>query len=244
MPTVRRTTQDYLDIMAHALGKTPDSRHKLIHDLNDAGRALVLAHEWAWRTRAGVTLDIVAGQDYVELPDDFGSVVDVSVLNSTVYTIHLTTVEDINNKRAWEQFDAINLFMAFDVGADGETDQDGVEENRALIWPTPQTARSDIKLTYRKKWSDLEAEDPDRVPSIPRDFERSLVLFARSFAVDIENQVDPYENQALFGATGEIQRLILNDAGRQTNMGPPKHNVITRSYGRPSRPFNRISPPS
>ncbi len=240
-----RTTQDYLDMMAHALGKTPDSRHKLINTLNDAGRALVNSHEWTWKTRAGKVLELVANQDYIDLPDDFGAVISVTSVGGSPIVIHQTTVEDIANRRSWDNFDSLNLFIAFNVGGEGLTDEDGVSENRALLWPTPQTARSDLRLSYRTRWVDLEAEDPDRVPVIPRDWERSLMLFANAFAWDTENKANPYENEALFGATGEIQRLILLDAGKQSDQGRPAHSVISRSRaGQSFRPFTRINPPS
>jgi len=74
----------------------------------------------------------------------------------------------------------------------------------------------------------MDEADGDRVPLIPRDWERSLVLFSRSFAVDAENQIDPYENQALFGPMGEIQRLKEADALKQVNRGRPLANVLSR----------------
>jgi len=240
-----RTTQDYLDMMGHSLGKTPDSRHKLIDTLNDAGRALVNAHEWTWKTRSGKVLELVAGQDYVDLPADFGAVLSVTSVGGSPISIHLTSIEDIAMRRAWDNYDSLNLFIAFESGSEGLTDEDGVVENQAPVWPTPASARSDLRLAYRSKWVDLESEDPDRVPVIPRDWERSLMLFANAFAWDIENKTDPYENQALFGPTGEIQRLIILDAGKQQNHGRPSHSVMARSRtAQARRPFSRINPPT
>lgn len=228
MATVRRTTKDYLDYMSHALGKTPDSRHKLIHDLNDAGRALVNTHPWNWRARSGVPLNLVADQSYVELPENFGEIIDIQVDNAQTFTVIQTSLADLNRRRAWGQYDALSLFIAFQDGTEGETDEDGVLENRAQVFPTPTTSRSDINLSYLVKWVDLDESDPDRVPNIPRDWERSLNLFARAFAHDIENRSDPFENSTLFGPTGEMQRLIMLDAGKQVNQGRPLHNVLSR----------------
>ncbi len=228
MPTVRRTTTDYLDLMKHALGKTPDSRHRLLHTFNDAGRALVNAHQWRWRARNRVMLNLVSGQPYIELPEDFGELVDINVDNAQTFTVIPTTIADINRRRAWGQYDALSLFVAFDSGHETNSDEDGIMENRAEIYPTPASSRSDIVVSYFAKWVDMDENDGDRVPLIPRDWERSLVLFARSFAVDIENQIDPYENRALFGPIGEIERLKEVDGLRQVNRGRPINNVLSR----------------
>lgn len=237
---MRRTTKDYIDLMKHALGKTPDARHSLIHTLNDAGRALVNEHPWSWRTRTNQALTLVAGQNYVTLPDDFGELIDIQVENAQTYTVIPTSLADINRRRSWGQYDALTLFIAFEEGYQGPTDEDGILQNRAQVYPTPDTDRSDIIINYQAKWADLDEADTDRVPAIPRDWERSLVLFARSFAVDIENQTDPYENQALFGPAGEIQRLKTADAGRQVNRGKPLHNVLSAGGGA-YYPHRRIS---
>lgn len=228
---MRRTVTNYIDLMKHALGKTPDARHDLGHTFNDAGRALVNAHPWSWRTRSSVPVTLIAGQQYATLPEDFGEIVDVSATYSQTITVQQTSLADLNRRRSFGQYDAMILFVAFEDGYDGPTDTDGTQQNRMQVYPTPAADRSDILITYRAKWIDQDQTNGNRVPNIPRDWERSLILFARSFAVDIENQVDPYENQALYGPTGEVQRLIVADAGRQTNHGRPLHNVLSAGRG-------------
>jgi len=245
MPEVRRTTEDYLNMMRHALGKTTTETgikaHKLIHDLNDAGRALVNAHPWSWRTRAGVAVEQIADQPFVVLPEDFGHLIDIQATNAQTYRVNPTSLADINRLRAWGQYDAQNLYIAFEDAYEADDDSSGVKQNRAEIFPTPTFTRDDVTMSYRAKWIDMDDNDLDRVPLIPRDWERSLVLFARSFAIDIENQVDPYENQALFGPTGEIARLMRDDAHRQIDRGQPLHNVMTRgqTFRYPHRSINR-----
>lgn len=238
MTTVRRTTGDYIDLMKHALGKTPDSRHLLIDDLNDAGRALVNDHPWSWRTRNNVAIEIQADSTYAILPEDFGEIIDLRVSGSLT-SVTQTSVSEINRMRAFGQFDAYSLYIAFDDGYDSTNDSDGTLQNHALIYPTQSTTRNDLTISYRAKWVDMEANDLERVPFIPRDWERSLLLFARSFAISLENQNDPYEDQALFGQTGEMQRLKLLDARRQTNFGQPSHNVLSRGRA-VYRPFRSI----
>lgn len=244
MPQIRRTTEDYLNMMRHALGKTPtatgNKAHKLIHDLNDAGRALVNQHPWSWRTRTRFPVELIADQPFVVLPEDFGEVIDVSTEGGTSITVVQTSAADINRMRGWNQYDAYSLHIAFEDAFEDPTG-DGVSQLRAQIFPTPAADRNDVFLTYRASWVDLDEDDLKRVPVIPRDWERSLVLFARSFAIDIENQTDPYENQALFGPAGEIARLKMHDAGRQNDYGLPRHDVLARGKGvvRPHRSISR-----
>jgi len=237
---MRRNTTDYISLMSHALGKTPDSRHKLIQTFNDAGRALVNAHPWSWRTRAAVTVLVEPGIPYANLPEDFGEVVSITVGTAQSYAVVQTSLADLARRRSGGQYDALCLFVAFEGGYDGPTDEDGVETNRMQLHPTQTTARDDITIDYRVKWVDMDESRGERVPLIPRDWERALVMFARSFAVDTENQISPYENEALFGPSGEIQRLLILDAGRQTNYGRPLANVL--STGRGSYyPHRRVS---
>lgn len=244
MASSRRTTEDYVNMMRHALGKTPtqtgNKAHKLIQDLNDAGRALVNDHPWSWRTRTRCPLDLIANQPFVDLPEDFGEVIDVSTEGGTSITVVQTSIQDINRFRQWNQYDAYSLHIAF-KDAFEEPTGDGVNQLRAQIFPTPAADRSDVYLTYRASWVDLDESDLNRVPVIPRDWERSLVLFSRSFAIDIENQVDPYENQALFGPSGELARLRTHDASRQSDYGLPRHDVLSRGKGvvRPHRSISR-----
>lgn len=236
-----RTTTQYLDLMKHALGKIPDSRHRLIDTLNDAGRALVNAHPWSWRVSPPVMLPIVANQTWVELPEDFGQMRDIYTTASQVFSVRETTLRDINNRRNWDDYDAGIMYITFEGSDRQQTNDAGQPHRRAEIYPAQPTARTDIMLVYHRNWVDLDEDDGDRVPEIPANFERSLVLFARAFAVDIENQVSPYESEALFGPTGEIARLVFEDGGRQVDRGRPVHSV--RASGRPRAlyPHQRIS---
>lgn len=227
-----RTVKAYLDLMRHALGKSPAAGHVLIDTFNDAGRALVNAHTWRWRNSPPVLLPIEANLDYVLLPADFGQIKALHTENSQVFQVIQTTMEDIQRRRNWQEYDPGALFISFDASDRQLYDDNHQPHRRAEIYPRQSAARSDVSMTYLRTWIDMSEHDENRVPEIPASWERSLVLFARAFAVDIENQVQPYENQALFGPSGEIARLIAEDAGRQTNFGRPKHSVMASTRGR------------
>lgn len=235
-----RTTQDYLDLMRHALGKTPQARHKLIDTLNDAGRALVTAHTWTWRTSRPTMLPIPAGQEYVVLPADFGQVVSIYTKNSQLFRVMQTSLDDIGNRRNWDDFDPGVLYISFDGSDTQITDDQSQPHRRAEIYPAQDTARNDVEMIYLRTWVDLTEANNSAVPNIPPEFERSLVLFARAFAVDIENQVEPYERQALFGPSGEIGRLMMEDANRQRTQGRPQHSVTASSRSGYRYPHRRI----
>ena len=234
-----RNVQSYLDLMRHALGKVPNSRHVIIDTFNDAGRAMVNAHGWSWRNRPPANLLIRAGDTTVLLPADFGELISMEISDSVEFRVIPTSVADIEHRRAVAIFDSLTIWMAFDVGASQVTRDQPANSKVAEIYPAQESDRTDVRLHYRATWIDCTAADTKRVPNIPRDWERSLVLFSRAFVQDIENQQDPYENQALFGPNGEIARLKRADASTQVDLGQPLHSVMRGRSGQ-GRPFSTI----
>ncbi len=235
-----RNVQSYLDLMRHALGKVPNSLHVQIDTFNDAGRALVNAHAWTWRSRPPIAVLIKADETTFQLPEDFGEMISMEIADSVEFRVIPTSVADIEMRRAVAIFDSLTLYVAFDVGGSQTTRDQSSNSRVAEIYPVQASDRTDIRLHYRATWLDCTADDTKRVPNIPRDWERSLVLFSRAFVQDIENQQDPYENKVLFGPEGEIARLKRADASKQVDMGQPLHSVM-RGRGGIGRPFSTIT---
>lgn len=235
-----RTVEKYLDLMKHALGKVPDARHSLIDTFNDAGRALVNAHPWRWRVSPPVTLPILAGESWVRLPADFGQVQEVYVPGNQVVRVVQTTLGELARLRGWQDFEPGLIWISFEGSDRQHYDSQNQPHRRAEIHPVQSADRDDVKIVYLRTWVDMTELDLNKVPEIPAGWERALSLFARAFAVSTENQTDPYEMQELFGPTGEIARLIAEDAGRQTNMGRPAHSVARNARGGVFRPHRKI----
>jgi hypothetical protein len=224
-----RTALDYVKDMRHALGKVPDARNNLWQRLNEAGRALVNSHPWTWRTRGPVALERVEGQSFVTLPADFEQAIDLIVPESLSFRCIQTSIQDLNARRSANQFDNFVLYIAFPFGDDQVNTQEPVTQRRAEIFPTPAATDSDVQLVYTAGWREIEDDDQSSVPNVPLTFERALGLMCRMFAMEFEDQLAPYEKEALYGpggdslrvTGGELGRLMMADGNRQTDQGQP-----------------------
>ena len=237
------TVKKHLDLMKHALGKTPDSRHLLLDTFNRAGGALYVEHPWSWRHASPVVLDVPASSQQALLPMDFGQMVNVQSTNTNVFRVYPTTMSQIMLLRSDQVYDANSLWIAFRVnGGQPTTTSYGNQQPVAEIFPTQATARTDIKLHYLTRWVDFDDEtlDANDVPPIPAEFEHALTLWARKFAAEVENREQgvAVETQML---REELDRLKNYDGSLQVNMGQPRHSVGSYAVGA-GRPFSRIGP--
>lgn len=224
-----RNLTSYLNLMKHGLGKTPDSRHLLIDTFNDAGRALfTLAqgaphfHHWTWAVKYNYTLTIPGGQvEELELPMDFGSLIQIDFNDITAGAIIPTNVGELTRLRRAPTVDAMQVFIAFDVGRK-QSNGSGPPVPVAAFWPPRADPLTNVSLTYRRTWADMDAGDANRIPDVPPDYERLLTLLARAYAVHIEDQAMANEDE---NVVAELARLVAMDAGKQVNYGAPAHSV-------------------
>lgn len=210
---------EYIGLMSHALGKTPDSRHNLWDTFNRAGRALFTRHDWTWRMEGPISLPVVANQDFVVLPVDFAGEVESWIPNTGTYQfLEKCSLEKIANLRATFTTNIISgRFCVYYPGWDSQDSAETEPTRRALLYPTPTAnANPTIQLIYRRRWVNISENDNDRVPNIPSEFEQALILQSRAYAVCIENQVPPYEDGPL---AVEIARLINEDSTAQPSLG-------------------------
>lgn len=218
----------HIDLMKHGLGKTPDARHDLWATFNRAGRYLVTAHDWYWRTKGPVDLPAVASQSFLYLPDDFGGEVESYVPNNGSFTyIQKVTLRELAVLRT-ENVTSVRTGVFYIYYPMWE-DQDSREDEprpRAEIYPTPTTnAEPTVQLIYNKRWAEIDANDTAAIPNIPREFEHALVLAARAYAWALENQTDPHEDAQL---ARELARLVEEDGRRQRTWGKMTGGVDLR----------------
>lgn len=214
-----RNAGEYIGLMTHALGKTPDARHNLWHTFNDAGRALFTRHAWGWKMQGPIDLPAVANQDYIDLPEDFGGELESWIPNTGSYQfLEKTTLQMIAQLRATLTTNIVT--GRFCIFFPGWTTQDSAETGptrRALLYPTPTAdANPIIQLIYRRRWVEVAEDDVERIPNIPLEMERALVCLCRSMAWHVENQ-GPCQDDADYEL--EIARLIRDDATDQPTLG-------------------------
>lgn len=237
----RRTLQNYLDLMSHGLGKTPDSRHSLFYDLNDAGRALfTLAegdpfnHSWSWITRDHVNFMLPGNLvEQVVLPDDFSSLVSLQFDRTFVGRVIPTTLGELNRMRRTANFGTFLIYICFDVG---EQQLNGSQPPRkvASFWPPQAVGRTNLQLIYRRTWVDMTSTDVNRIPDFPQEWDRLFAMLCRAYAIQLEDQTNPFEDQLV---QTELARLVNYDAGKQPNKGRPTHSVRARALGSSSNQF-------
>jgi len=207
---------DYIGLMQHCLGKTPDSRHNLYETFNRAARALVTAHSWSWRMAGPIALETVANQAFIDLPADFMRVLSVYTPSAgAVQRVNLASLETIANIRSLSS-SYVGTGEIYAYFPSWSTLEQGVTP-RAELAPIPTTnAASAFQMFYLRGWHNIDASEVDALPKIPPEFEHALVLMCRAFANNIENQDVALEDTAV---GNEIARLKAEDSQKQVNFG-------------------------
>lgn len=211
---------DYIDLMRHALGKTPDPRHDLWATLNRAGRQLTTVHPWTWRRRGPIDLPAVAGQRHIDLPDDFASIISVTVDNTAsanyfrVEQVPVHFIQDLYQNRL--PLGDVGFYVAFESYAP-QRSRDEAPRRRLLCYPEPtEDLNPTLRVIYDQRWRELTKNDQDAVPNIPEEFEDALVSLARAKAYRLENNDASIDEQS---AADEIQRLVREDGRTQKEYG-------------------------
>lgn len=208
---------EYIGLMKHGLGKTPDSRHNLWQTFNRAGRQLVTSHDWVWRKHGPVDLPAVAGQRFIILPEDFGRVETVNVDNATsanFFRVQQTTTTHIQQLYQHRlPLGDVGFYIAFPNYIPQRSLEEG-PVRKADVYPQPDTdGNPTLKVIYSRTWIDIAEGDDDAIPNVPPDFQEALVAAARALAWRIEMQSPAFEEGEL---AEEIERLKLEDGGVQT----------------------------
>jgi hypothetical protein len=179
------TKGEYLDLMRHAIGgANPATGHSLDATFQRAGRALFGAYSWPWRFRGPVTLNAVANEYDIDLPENFGSVVSLVVPNNITIQIHWTTPEQVIERRRFP-WGGLCYFVSTH-GWTGQVTPGVAPTKKLMIDRLPTTdGTPTFELTYLKDWVDL-AGDND-VPDMPPEMEESLIRLCRARAWSLEN---------------------------------------------------------
>lgn len=201
----------------HALGRDTDPDLNPVEIVNVAGQHLVSMFEWSWLERPAVELDLVASQNYVDLPLDFGKAISVQV-NSQISKFTWTPLSDILRKRA------------SDLSVSGLQYWGGIEYSsptssaaptpRLALWPTPASSVTDgLLLYYRAKWPGV-TNDSYLVP-VPDFIEPLMLELIRAFAIGWEESESASvgEMVARVEAGPIALAAMTNDQGTQWDFG-------------------------
>jgi hypothetical protein len=203
--------------------------------INNAGRLFFSLHEWNFRYRPQVDLDLTADQKYIVLPEDFGELVGYQT--DSTYGLMLTTPQEVANLRAASTTVTANYYWATIVHPAQSARDEPPPPPRLEIWPTPSsgTTTHPIHLWYRAAWVDLY--NSTDVADVPRYAHMALIQVVRAFAAGInENLLAPggglegYLDNVLGGRVWEA--AVTTDGLQQPDYGPIGPGAIegTRVY--------------
>lgn len=196
----------------HALGGVPDSRISSGLIVNRAINHLVNAHAWDWRQTIA-SLDYTATQGYIDLPTDFGELIQLQASGgrlSTVRSVSPATFMSLLNRASSSESElALSYFLAIAP----QTTPTAVPRWRLNIHPTPAASVTGaLALLYRKMvpvFAITGTADDAKVPAIPAGQHDTLYALVRAFAVSMEE--DP-STQEWSIANAALQRDINADS--------------------------------
>ena len=241
----------YADAKAHVLlacGGDPSTAtgltvaQRVAQILRFAGQHLY-SHAWNWRERTAANLSFTASQDFVELPDDVGTILNVYPNGNTFRRVFLISAE------AFSRFESDNLTITdavfYVTVSRGKPPTSGTFEGvttntqparRLDIYPTPSSTESNaLSIRYRADFVDIDSTDVDSTAKqIPvEDFCESLFLeYVRAFAEGGEVG-DTLQRVAMVDASPLLQEAMRRDGVETPNYGPLPMAVRgrTTSYG-------------
>lgn len=202
-----RTIAQHIDLMEHAVGATPDSRHNLYHSLNRAGRILTRLRCWWWRLVPAYSLAAVSGSADITLPSDFETLDTITVSSGLAPVVTLTPAQFTHLKSqqaiGMTEYGTQVLLPVMTYSSSGA-------ETKVLRMLSAASANGSptFLLTYYRGWVDVSSSDDSDTASIPADFDDALMLLARACALDLQDQTESHE-MSRFNA--EIATLIAAD---------------------------------
>ena len=171
-----------------ARGGAPSAELTDLEVVNDAGNHLYTMHRWKFADRAPVTLDLVANQEWVDLPGDFGQLIHIA---RGTQGFQFVSPYTLNQRRAigvTATAGSGNTFWVTTALRPTKTVSGRPQTPRTtvlLIVPTPSTSSTAAAtLAYRAGWVRLLADSD--LAEVPIYAENLLKTIVRAFALGYE----------------------------------------------------------
>lgn len=188
--------------------------------VNEAGRWLFSACEWNFLTRPAATLELVNGQAYIELPDDFGSMIGEPVATTFAhYCLSMTTMQEVADARRLSYSGSVGSYIGAIVWVD-PTGAPTMPQARIEIAPTPQADNATaFTLAYRARWTDVtDANDVVMIPAFMEPlFVRLACVWIGGYEADGEMMLEDRIDRVMGGALWEA--ALNQDCATQQAIG-------------------------
>lgn len=212
----------------HAMVRSAASGSSAGDCVNDALAFLVCAHPWTWRARP-LSLDSVAGQSYIELPEDLGQI-DGKLAGPNLTVVEPASLEQIALWRRWGT--PFSDMIRYAPSARPQETASSLPRRVLELYPTPSASVVGYLTGHYLRLVPALADDSD-VPDIPAAFHPLLKTLCRAFAVSDEEQQageDWAKAQRLLPAMIREDGLLRGPLGAL----PAVTGFGLRSSGRPS----------
>lgn len=207
--------------------------------INEVGQAFYGAERWNFRMRPPVTLGVIAGESYIDLPIDFGEPVSVQMSNTLNYGVTLTSIHEIQNLRSTTVTVTSNYYWAAMVQPRQRSRTEAPPPPRLELWPTPGSTDADIlTIVYRARWTPLY--NTDDVADVPDFAHGAFLMFLRRYVGGLsERLLDPKGGLEVMIDNlkkSTVWRDAVNADGLwQNNYGPIMNGAIEMTYPRLSQ---------
>lgn len=213
--------------LTHALdGGTPAAQLDQDKIINEAGRYLFSMHSWVWTQRPPVNLAFTAGDSSINLPDDFGEMIDV---RSGTTSVQMTTIGHLA-----EMLSAGVVSSGTSGGFWGAIIFPNVEPAASAAAPrrwqlhvVPQVGTTQtMTLWYRGRWEPLNQDtDIAAIPVFAQSLLKQLVrAFARGYEHDQLLEMLEKVQQSQF-----FQNARREDGSVQHSYGRIRHGAISEA---------------
>lgn len=188
--------------------------------VNEAGAYLFDMHPWNCLVAPPITLDFLASRNYVELPANFGKVIEIVPTSGLTSSFSFTSMQNLTNYRSESVTQIAQHYFAAISYPSQEDRTKPPPPPRLELWPTPSSeSRGVLTIVYRKRWRVLV--DNTDVPDMDESLNPLLRLVVRAFVLGYEEEdagsLD--ERLAVIESGSILQRLKENDGLRQSDAG-------------------------
>ncbi len=226
----RRTFAEYKAEVEHALGNTPSAGITTAGIVADALNSLCASRSWKWRRGGPVTADLTSGQEYVELPLDFGELTTIEYPGTVLRGMIPTSMATIERLRASTVSPSLfGFYYAVSTGnIDEAFPENGLSVPTLELYPTPTATVTDaLRITYLRDVPEMDT-DTD-IPQIPIWMDRAFALLCRAIAHELED--DDASSAARKAFDRELADCIRRDASSQTKYGTMAGGLYPHAEG-------------
>ena len=213
----------------HALNGPSSHAFEPLSLVNLAGQHLIGMYRWEWCKRRGASLNLRAGRDMIELPDDFAGLEAIETIDNTSIAVRMVSQPELLQIKAQQVMLPSSVFFVAEAYVDDDNDPQRRNMAALQVFPTPESSMDGFfTINYRGGWPPVTNEMPQEVAlPLPNDgscdalYLTVLRAFARGFEEDdqrsLEQELERIAQGAIFAAAKASDLRRFEHRGRIRN---------------------------